>query len=191
MSDSPEKSSFPELLAEVEKISREAQAVFGSLSPAQINWKPSAEAWSIGQCFDHLITSNRAYFPLMEKIASGEQRRTLWQRVPLLPTLFGRLLLGAVNPKSKRKLRAPKAFRPAASDIAPDIIDRFSIHQDEVLRLMQSTESCKPEKIIIPSAVSPLVIYSLLDGYRILVTHERRHFLQAERVMAAEGFPRG
>jgi hypothetical protein len=29
-----------------------------------------------------------------------------------------------------------------------------------------------------------------MDGYRIIVTHERRHILQARRVMEAGGFPR-
>ena len=34
------------------------------------------------------------------------------------------------------------------------------------------------------------VTYSLMDAYTILVFHERRHFMQAGRVLQAEGFPR-
>lgn len=177
------------LITEAEKIAARASATFGPLSPAQINWKHSSDVWSIGQCFDHLITTNRTYFPLFENIAAGEYRRTLWQRVPLLPSLFGRLLISSVSPESARKLKAPKVFKPSMSDVDADIIEEFTRHQDELMRFMKSAESMRPEKIIIPSSISPLVTYSLLDGYRILIAHEKRHFQQAERVRAAEGFP--
>lgn len=190
MSSNPETSDFPSLIVEVEKIADDASAAFGGLSPEQINWKRSADEWSIGQCFDHLITANGTYFSLLERIAAGENKRTLWQRVPLLPSLFGRLIIGAVSPESARKVKAPRAFTPTASEVDASIIDKFRRHQDELLRLMKATEKFELEKIIIPSPVSPLITYSLLDGYRILVTHERRHFLQAERVMKSEGFPR-
>jgi hypothetical protein len=190
MSSNLAKSDLPALITEAEKISGEAGATFGQLSPAQLNWKRSMDEWSIGQCFDHLILTNRPYFPLLEKIAAGAQKRTPWQRMPLLPALFGKLVLGAVSPESARKVKARKDFAPSASDVDGQIIGQFARHQDELMRLMRATESLHLEKIVITSPISPVVTYSLLDGYRILVTHERRHFLQAERVMAAEGFPR-
>jgi hypothetical protein len=50
---------------------------------------------------------------------------------------------------------------------------------------MRATAELPIEKIIITSVVSPFVTYTLLDAYRILVAHERRHLEQAERVMSA------
>lgn len=190
MSSNPETSDLPALITEAEKISLEASKTFGQLSAAQLNWKRSADEWSIGQCFDHLILTNRPYFPLLEKIAAGQQPKTLWQRMPLLPSLFGRLVIGAVSPQSARKIKARKGFMPAASEVDAQIIGQFIHQQDELMRLMKGTEGLRLEKIIITSPISSLVTYNLLDGYRILITHERRHFLQAERVMAAEEFPR-
>lgn len=176
-------------MAEAAQISSEARAAFGNLSPARINWKRSAEEWSIGQCFEHLILTNEPYFPLFERIAAGEYREGLWERMPLLPSFFGKLVLGAVSPESARKVKARPAFLPAASEVDPQIINQFASHQDELMRLMKGTEGLRLEKIIITSKVSRVVTYSLWDGYRILITHERRHLNQAERVMTAEGFP--
>jgi hypothetical protein len=190
MSSKLETGALPALIAEAEKIGREAEASFGSLSPAQLNWKRSADEWSIGQCFEHLILTNRPYFPVIETIIAGRQQRKLWERMPVLPSLFGKLILGAVRPESTRKVKARPAFTPAASEVDGQIIGQFARHQEELARLMKSTEALDLKKIIITSAVSPVAVYSLLDGYRILVTHERRHFLQAERVMGAEEFPR-
>jgi hypothetical protein len=44
--------------------------------------------------------------------------------------------------------------------------------------------------VTITSAVAPIAFYSVLDAFKILVAHERRHLLQAERVVNADGFPR-
>ncbi|HKS28847.1 MAG TPA: DinB family protein [Pyrinomonadaceae bacterium] len=189
MSSHPETANLSSLVAEAERIRDEAGARFGQLSGAQLNWKPSPEEWSIAQCFDHLILTNRPYFPVFEKIASGQHKTKLWERVPVLPGLFGRLVLGAVRPESARKVKARKGFQPAASDVDGQIISRFAQHQDELVSLMKATEPREIDRIIITSAISPVVVYSLLDGYRILVTHERRHFQQAERVTSAAEFP--
>lgn len=190
MSSNPEMQGLPELIAEAERVSGRARAAFGALSPEQINWKRSADEWSVGQCLEHLILTNRPYFPLIESIRAGRQKRKLWERVPLLPGLFGKLVLDAVKPESARKVKARPAFMPAASEVNGQIVSQFASHQDELVRLMKTTEGLPLEKIIITSPVASIVTYSLLDGYRIIVTHERRHFKQAERVMQAEGFPR-
>lgn len=49
-----------EIISEYEKVSEDVQKNFGGLSAEQINWKPRADSWSIGQCLDHLIKSNEA-----------------------------------------------------------------------------------------------------------------------------------
>jgi hypothetical protein len=46
------------------------------------------------------------------------------------------------------------------------------------------------KKIIITSPVASFVTYSLLDGYKIIVAHEQRHFAQAKRVMQLSEFPK-
>ena len=185
-----DRQSLADLIADAEKLGDEVSAKFGHLSASQLNWKRSAEEWSIGQCFEHLLMTNRPYFPLIEKITAGEQRRSLWERMPVLPGVFGNLVLGAVSPESTRKIKARPGFQPAQSAVNAEVIKEFTLHQRELVRLMKSTEGLPIERIIITSPVASFVTYSLLDGYRIVVTHERRHSHQAERVMAAEEFPR-
>ena len=54
---------------------------------------------------------------------------------------------------------------------------------------MRATDGADLRGTIVTSPVSPLVTYSLLDAYRIMVAHGRRHFEQAQRVTEAAGFP--
>jgi hypothetical protein len=87
-------------------------------------------------------------------------------------------------------LKSPKAATPSASDIAPTIIEDFVRHQTELADKIRQTEKLDAKKIILTSPFAKVVTYSLSNAYRIIVTHERRHFRQAERVLQAEGFPR-
>ncbi|MBO0720403.1 MAG: DinB family protein [Blastocatellia bacterium] len=189
MSEDYSKLSLKEIIAEAEAISREAQERFLRLNSEQLNWKPTPESWSIAQCIDHLITSSNSYFPQFDQIIGGKKKTTLLQSLPFLPGIWGRLLIKALSPNSNRKFKAPQSFQPASSKIDPQIISKFAAQQNELIGKIRATEGRAPEKVIISSTALKIVTYSLLDAYRILLVHERRHFKQAQRVMEAPGFP--
>jgi len=177
------------LISAANAITDETRAGFGSLTARQLNWKPGAGQWSVAQCFDHLVTTNEAYFPIFEKVLSGEKKKTFWESAPWLPDLWGRALIKAVNPESKLKLKAPKVFHPSSSGVDGAVIRRFIDQQNQVIKYMIATEDLDAEKIIISSPVTKLVTYSLMDAYRIIITHEKRHLFQAKRVSETDGFP--
>ena len=107
------------LLEELKAVADDARRDFGTLSATQINWKPSAEQWSVGQCFDHLVISNRPYLPIIEEIRDGRRRRRTWERMPLLPRLFGRMLIKTLRPDSGRNVKARPAFQPSERPETP------------------------------------------------------------------------
>lgn len=178
-----------ELISAANAIADETLAGFGALTAQQLNWKPGADQWSVAQCFDHLVTANVAYFPIFEKVISGEKKNTFWESVPWLPAFWGKMLIKAVAPESPRKLKAPKIFHPSTSSVDEAVISRFIDQQSQVIRYMKATEDLDLEKIKISSPVSNLFTYSLMDAYRIIINHEKRHFLQAKRVAKMDGFP--
>jgi hypothetical protein len=61
--------------------------------------------------------------------------------------------------------------------------------QATIVAKMKATEHLDLEKIVITSPALALVTYTLLDAYRVIVVHERRHFQQARRVTEESGFP--
>jgi DinB family protein len=178
------------VLAEASLLADETKAVFGRLSGEQLNWRPSESEWSVGQCFDHLIIANRAYVPLFEDILAGRRPRRVWERVPLLPRVFGTLLINTLRPDSGRRAKAPRALHPSRSSIAPEIIATFLEQQDRLRSLMEASGRLDLARITITSPVLRFVTYSLLDACRIIVVHEQNHFVQALRVVASPGFPR-
>jgi DinB superfamily len=182
--------SVPDLVADAESIALEAQRTFGSLSPAQLNWKPGADAWSVAQCFDHLIRINSTYFPALRRIQEKGYTPGWRDRVPFLSRLIGSLVLKAVEPGAPRKFKAAAHVTPASSAIDGQIIERFVTHQQEVIRHMKQTaERGDLGGMIIVSPVASAAFYSVLDAFRIVVAHERRHMEQAGRVRRTVGFP--
>src|SRR5262249_29157164 len=101
-----------------------------------------------------------------------------------------RLVLSAVQPESKGKVKARTAFMPESGDIDIGILARFLTQQEKLICLMETSAQLPIDRIIITSTVSPLVTYRLVAAYRSLIAHEHRHLQQAERVMQEQTFPR-
>jgi hypothetical protein len=183
-----QNADLPTLISAANSVANEAKNTFGLLTPVQLNWKPSAERWSVAQCFDHLLTSNRPYIPIVDNVLAGH-KQTFWQSMPVLPGLMGKLLIKSLDPVKGRNLKAPTKFQPAQSDISDSVIDDFVAQQASIVGKMKATAHLELEKIIISSPVTSVVTYSLMDAYRVIVVHEQRHFQQAQRVTAESGFP--
>ena len=177
------------LVSQADTIANDARSAFGSLTKEQLNWKPAAERWSVAQCFDHLITSNKGYLPIIDSVVKGQKQTSIWQKLPILPGVWGKLLIKSLDPATTRKLKAPKRFEPAQSDIRATIVEDFVAQQAKVIEGMKATANLDLERTIITSPALSIVAYSLMDAYRIIVVHERRHFQQARRVTEEGGFP--
>ena len=184
------KGELDALVEELGVITAEAREVFGALDGAQLNWKPSAERWSVGLCFDHLIKTNSTFFADMGRVADGTFKSSAWARVSPLSGFFARMILKALDPLKGRKSKAPRVFEPTKSNVDADVMERFASHQRELVERMRATAGVDLRRTMVTSPVAAVATYSLLDAYRIVVAHERKHFEQARRVMEETGFPR-
>jgi hypothetical protein len=177
------------ILADLRTVTAEAQAEFGAFDAAQLNWKPAPKSWSIGQCFEHLITVNSLYFPELEAIIAGKRKNSTWQSISPFTGFLGRWLIRSLDPKSVKRLPAPKASQPSSSEVDPAIIRRFVDNQARVAELVAATERVDLRRTVVSSPFLSLMTYTLVDGFKIVAVHERRHLGQARRVTQAPGFP--
>jgi hypothetical protein len=183
------KGRLSRFVPEARSISSDARAQFGALTPEQLNWKPSADRWSVAQCLDHLVRIDGAYWPVFQQIEAGTYRTSLARRIPGLPGLFGRFVLKAVEPQSPKPYKTAKHVEPAKGDIDVGILTRFERHQQELIGHMEKLDEREAEDVVIPSPVFGLASYSVYDALRIIIAHERRHLAQARRVTETPGFP--
>ena len=163
-----------------------ARGGFGGLSEEEFNRARSDGGWSIGQCLQHLVTSNEAYFPIFERVAAGTCESTIWQRLPWLPGLLGDAVLRTVHPENAKKSKAPRIFRPRAGQVPRAVLDAFCAQQRRLIVVVRSLHGADLDRII-TSPVAVFITYSVRHALQILDAHEERHLRQAEGVLAELG----
>ncbi|MEM7656357.1 MAG: DinB family protein [Bacteroidota bacterium] len=160
---------------------------FERLSPEHLNAKPDPNRWSIGQCIDHIITTNRQYFPIFDQIIQGRYRPSFYQRMPVLPGLFGRMILRSVQPDTLRKISTVPVFEPSQSAISGSILADFVAQQEILAGYLERMDALSVKHLILTSPAAKAVIYSVWYGVEIILAHEARHLKQAEGVLAQLG----
>jgi hypothetical protein len=189
MSIEVQTADLPALIAEARALGAEIERRFGGMSAAQLNWRPNDKEWSIGYCLEHIIISNAGYFAPIGQILAGTKSSSFWERLPLLPGLFGTLLIRTLEPGAKGFVPAPKVFLPSSSDITADIVARFAAQHRELLTLMERCQALDVTQIVIASPAADFVTYSLLDAFRIIVVHLQHHLHQTSKILAVAEFP--
>jgi hypothetical protein len=183
-------ADLPTLIAEARALGDEFAHRFGSLNALQLNWRPNPDEWSIAYCVEHVMVANAGYFTPIGQVVNGSKADSFWERLPLLPGLFGNMLIRILEPGARGFVPAPKAFQPAATDISADVIDRFLAQHAELLALMERCRGLDSAKIIITSPAADFITYSLLDAFRIIVVHMQHHLHQTSKLLAMAEFPR-
>jgi hypothetical protein len=171
--------------AQIDKTTNDFINSFGSLTGEQLNFKPNAEVWSIGQNIDHLIRINSSYFPVLTSLQDGTYKRPFIAKFGFLVDWIGKSILKSVHPNHKKKTKTFPIWEPVSSQISSDIIDRFELHQVTLKQMIVATSTWLDQGVVISSPANKHIAYSLETAFDIIVSHEQRHYEQAKRVLDA------
>ena len=178
-----------QILTKAKEAGEKVRTEFSALSTGQLNWKSSAESWSIAQCLDHLVVTDGLYSASLQRIAEGNYNMRSWERWSPFSGMFGKLLINRTGENPVIKMKAPKVLKPAESNIDDAIVARFHHHHEKMLGYITAATTVDLDKIKITSPVSKLITYSLRDAITVIVYHKHRHINQAIRVKEMPGFP--
>lgn len=174
--------------AQLSEISELAKSKFGGLNAEQINFKPAADSWSIGQCFEHLIMTNDQISDAVQKVADGSHVNSVWENWSPFTSFFGNFLIKSMK-RDDKKFKVPSKTIVPPSNIDPQIVEKFIDNNAKLIDLFGRIDSVDPDKTVITSPFMGFVTYKLGHGMTVIVEHERRHLRQAERVTLSDGFP--
>ena len=175
------------LIDELDAADRRASDLARGLSPEQLNWKPTEDLWSVGQCLQHLYIANEVYLPA---IANALDDRPLSPVHNITPGWFGRWFIRTyIEPSSRgKRARAPRKIAPALQ-IDPSVLDLLLRSNDVARDLVRRAGAYNVNRIRFRNPFIPLVRFTVGTGLEIVWRHQRRHLLQAERIKQARGFP--
>jgi hypothetical protein len=183
--------SLEQIRRALDEVAKDAEKSFGVLDSRQLNWRPDETSWSVAQCLEHMVTSNRLMVQQARAALDGTRPRTIWEKLPVWPSLFGRMLIRSQGPRVTRKFKAPSAARPASSAIPAEIVERFIQEHCDMAAWVGTLKEDAASGAVMTSPFAKVITYSVLDGCRLIVTHDHRHIEQARRVCQSPGFPGG
>ena len=170
-------------ITQIDETTTAFQTSFGALTEKELNWKPNAATWSIAQNVDHLITINQTYFPILAALKAGKYQPHFMTKIGFLASFFGNMLLAAVKPSTKKKIKTFPIWEPATSQISGDILDRFAKHQEQLKQEITAAKGLVDIGTVISSPANKYIVYKLATAFDIIVIHEKRHLEQAKALL--------
>jgi len=170
-------------IKELDKITKDVELIFSSLTATELSWKPNSESWSIAQNLEHLIVVNETYYPILSALKNGTYKQPLISNFGFIVSFFGKTVLKAVQPDRMKKMKTFPIWEPSNGEVKNDILLRFRNHQNELKQQINDAEIFLNKGIVIASPANRNIVYKLETAFDIIVTHEHRHLEQTKEVL--------
>ena len=174
--------------SQFEASKKEAHDLTGTLTDAQLNWRPAPEKWSIGQCLFHLATTDQVLGAIDRAIANARARGWV-SSGPFRYGWFTRWMIKSMEPPPKRRMRTFPILTPPTTPLSRDeVLRTFDASRERLLERIRAAGGLDLERAIVISPVNRLIRMPLGGYLAFLAAHDRRHLWQARSVKAAPGF---
>ena len=135
----------------IDAVTTEVKSQFGDLSPEQLNWKPTAEKWSIAEVFQHLVLVNRSYDRVLTAVANGTSNPGWTAHFGFLVRYFGTMIHRSVDPTREKKIRTFTVWEPTSSHVDGNVINDFVSEQERIKELIRRNKESIEKDIVVPS----------------------------------------
>lgn len=152
------------------------------LSAAQMQFKPSADRWSVSQCLEHIVMTEQMLFAMtkdsLQKPATPERRNEV--------KVTGDQVIAGILDRSFQA-KAPEGLQPAGKYSDPDAATKdFDAQRKDILKYLNQVDIEVLKDHVSDSPFGPINAYhSLL----FIAGHTGRHTLQISEVKAHPDFP--
>jgi len=152
------------------------------LSTEQMQFKPSADKWSVSQCLEHIVLTEKMLFSMtkdsLEKPANPERRNEV-------KMTDDQIVAGILDRSFQAK--APEGLQPTGKYADPsEAIKDFDTQRKDILDFLNKVDVDKLRDHVSDSPFGPINAYhSLL----FIAGHTGRHTLQISEIKAHPGFP--
>lgn len=182
-----------ELAQAYAEVAQRFAALESRVTDAQWQARPAPGEWSVAECVAHLNLTSAAMLPrLRVAFAEAQALGPIGDRA-YAGALFGRMLARFVGPVPMvlgvpfGRTKTAAAFVPGSELPRDAVVAEFRRWGGESLALLWSAEGVQIDKVTLES---PFVAGARYDAYSalwIVVRHEMRHLVQAERALARLG----
>ena len=154
---------------------------FLDLSEEALNFKQDKDKWSALECLKHLNICGAFYIAeirnsIQKSKRSGEtQFRSGW---------FGNFFAKSMLPDEKmKKVKTFKSMNPVNSKLDKSVLEEFRNQQNSLLELLEQAKGVSLTANKTGIFVSKWIRIRLGDSFRVVIYHNVRHVIQAERAI--------
>lgn len=152
------------------------------LTQEQLNYKPTSKVWSVLECIEHLNLYGDFYLPEIETQINSS---TFSFSNNFKSGFFGNYFAKSMLPKKKlNKMKTFKDKNPSGSSLNTFVLNRFILQQEKLLLLLEKAKNINLNKTKTAISITKLLKLKLGDTFRVVIYHNERHILQAERIIA-------
>ena len=177
------KAERTKAIAHLKKTQKELKSTIKGLSEAQLNYKPTEEAWSVAECMEHLAISEGNIMGLVQNTLKEEadpskkSERKFQEDKALVKMISDRSF----------KVKTQKPFEPTGKfGSYGGSVKEFKVKRKSNMKFVKKTqEDLRSHFFEFP--------FGLADSYQIVLFmsgHTTRHTDQIKEVMADAGFPK-
>ncbi len=190
MSANPSHQQLDDLAKAYDDVAKRFTALDARVSDAQWAQRPAATSWSVAECIAHLNLTSAAMLPRLRAAFADAKALGPMPERPYKGAWLGRVLAAMVGPVPAvlgiglGRVKTPKPFVPGSDLPRAKVVAEFRRWAGEEKALLWTLEGLQIDRVTIES---PFVAGARYDGFSalwILVRHELRHLVQAERALS-------
>ncbi|MCJ7935612.1 MAG: DinB family protein [Chryseobacterium sp.] len=147
----------------------------------ELNFRVSADSWSILECLEHLNRYGNFYIPeISRKISSSKSS----PRPVFTPGFLGNYFAESMLPKEKlNKMKTLRTMNPIHSRLNKEVVNEFAGQQQQLLELLEKAGHIDLEKTKTRISISKWINLKLGDTLRFVIYHNLRHMAQTEQIL--------
>ncbi|WP_126974083.1 DinB family protein [Gynurincola endophyticus] len=142
--------------------------------------RPQLNAWNALECIEHLNQYGRYYIPEMSTAIANYKGKASDEFKPgLLGNYFAQMML----PSHTKKIKSMKSYNPIGKQLGREVLVEFLRQQQELLVILQKCEQVNLTKVKCNISLTKLLKLRLGDTLRVVIYHNARHMLQAQKAL--------
>lgn len=154
-----------------------------NLSPAQLHFKPATDKWSVGQCLEHIITTEKMLFDFakqgMEKPATPERRTEV--------KATDEKIIQGINDRSFKAKATEDLTGKNQLNNSADALNELQRNRKVIADYLANVKEEDLRSHISDSPFGPVDAY---QSFLFIAGHTSRHTLQIEEVKSDKNFPK-
>lgn len=153
------------------------------LSSAQLRFKPATDKWSVGECMEHIVATEKMLFDYakqsMEKPATPERRSEVKAK--------DEDIIKGINDRSFKAKATDDITGKNQLSNAAEALDVLQNDRKMILAYLDGVQESELRNHISDSPFGPVDAF---QSFLFIAGHTSRHTLQIEEIKADENFPK-